>query len=325
MMRRMFLYAAASLLAIGTQARALDDTPDTTRIISDPLYLPLSGQIYGSTAYRWSSEQQDVFGVGGAETASVQNTGNMLDQQFQYGLTDDLALRFDWGYGWHSISRHLPAGDTILRSNSGWTDPAFGVTWRALDQDAGPFSLDLRADYAPDAFPAKSATVDDEGTIARGGDALDLGLTLGHETRDFTVAALFDATWLDTRKIENQGTGGFSTTDSQWNYRLGVDSQVRLSDVLSVNAGAGHTFANNATVFNSNTGLTHVSTGGDFTDLDVALNYNFVPNMVVGTIGYQHNFYDDAHTLFPASPADNTSVRNKDEDVVGVTMRYVLN
>jgi len=324
-MRWTISIAAASLLAAGAQAQALDSTPDTTRIISDPLYLPLSGQIYGSTAYRWSSDKQDTFDATGAQTSSVQNTGNTLDQQFQYGVTDDLALRLDWGYDWRNISRHLPAGDTLVRSSSGWTDPAFGVTWRALDQGVNPFSLDLRADYAPDAFPAKSASTVDEGTIARGGDSVDLGLTLGHQTRDFTIAALFDATWLDARKVENQENDGFSTADSQWNYRLGVDSQLRLSDVMSVNAGAGHTFANNSTVFNSNTGLTHVSTGGDFTDLDVALNYHFVPNTVVGSIGYQHNFYDDARNLFPASPADNSAVRNKDEDIVGVTMRYTLN
>jgi len=312
-------------LAAALPARALDATPETARIVSDPLYLPLEGQIYGATAYHWSSTTQDAFDATGAQTSSSQITGNALAQQFQYGLTDDLALRLDWGYDWRSASRHLVPSGVVVRSSSGWTDPTFGVTWRAIDQSASPFSLDLRADYSPDAFPAKSATTEDEGTIARGGQTVDLGLTLGHETRAFTIAALFDANYLGSRKVENQGTGGFTTTDSLWNYRLGLDTQTRLSDVLSINAGAGHTFANDATLFNSNTGLTHISQGGDFTDLNVALNYHFVPNVVVGSLGYQHNFYDDTRNLFPTSPTDDSSVRNKDEDVVGVTLRYVLN
>src|SRR4029077_4174012 len=41
-------------LAGALPARALDATPETARIVSDPLYLPLEGQIYGDTAYRWS-------------------------------------------------------------------------------------------------------------------------------------------------------------------------------------------------------------------------------------------------------------------------------
>lgn len=318
--------AAASLLALaGQQAQALDDTPDTTRIVSDPLYLPMQGQIYGSSAYRWSTSKQDNFDATGASTGFTQSTGNALAQQFLYGITDDLALRVDWGYDWRSASHHDTTG-VLTRSSSGWTDPSFGVTFRAIDQAAGgPLSLDLRADYAPDAFPAKNATADDEGTIARGGQSLDLGATIGHQTRDFTIAATFDANWLDTRTTELQNSGGFTSADAQWNYRLGLDSQWRFGQLTSLNLGVGHTFANNATVFNSNTGLTHISTGGDFTDLSAALNYHFVPNTVVGSLGYQHNFYDDSHSLFPTAPADNTSSRNKDEDVVGVTMRYVFN
>src|SRR5215813_1438317 len=106
MMRWTTILAAAGILAAGSQAYALDDTPDTTRIVSDPLFLPLEGQIYGQSAYRWSSSNDDVFDATGARAASVQNTGNSLAQQFQYGITDDLALRLDWGYDWRSVSRH---------------------------------------------------------------------------------------------------------------------------------------------------------------------------------------------------------------------------
>lgn len=325
-MRWTISFAAVSLLGLTMQAQALDATPDTTRIVSDPLYLPAQGQFYGATSWNWSSANQDTFDATGAHTGSSQITGNAINQNFQYGITDDLALRLSWGYDWRDVSRHLVPAGTLTRSSSGWTDPSFGVTWRAVDQTGGgPFSLDLRADYSPDAFPAKAATTLDEGTVARGGQAVDLGFTLGHETRDFTIAGTFDANYLDTRKALNQNTGGFTTTDAMWNYRLGLDTQTRFTDLLSLNAGAGHTFSNNAEIFNSNTGLEHFSSGGDFTDLNVALNYHFVPNTVVGSLGYQHNFYDNAHNIFPASPTDDNSVRNKDEDVVGVTMRYVLN
>jgi hypothetical protein len=318
--------ASVSVIGLSSSAFALDASPDTARIVSDPLYLPLQGQVFGASSYNWGSSSFDSFDAGGARTSSSQVTSNDLDQQVMYGLTDDIALRLDWGYAWRSASRHLvPTGD-VVRSSSGWTDPDFGITWRAIDQrDGGPMSLDLRADYSPDAFPAKVATTIDEGTIARGGQAADFGLTLGHETRDFTLAGTFDANWSDTRSALNQNTGDITTTDSAWNYRLGLTSQFRFTDVVSMNAGAGHTFTNNANVFNSSTGLEHFSRGGDFTDVNVALNYHFVPNTVVGSIGYQHNFYDDTRNLFPTTPADNTAIRNKDEDLVGVTMRYVLN
>jgi hypothetical protein len=318
---------AASVICLSTSAFAQDATPDAARIVSDPLYLPMQGQVFGETSYDWGSTSLDTFNAAGAQTSTSNVTSNDIGQQFQYGITDDFVLRLDWGYDTRATSRHpIPAGTLVTRSSSGWTDPDFGITWRAIDQAAGgPFSFDLRADYSPDAFPARIANADEGGTIGRGGQAADFGFTFGHETRDFTLAGTFDANWLDTRNALNQTTGDNTITDSQWNYRLGLASQFRFTPVLSMNAGVGHTFSNSSDVFNTSSDLMHVARGGDYTDLNVALNYHFIPNTVVGSIGYQHNFYDDTHNVFPTAPADDTSTRNRDEDVVGVTMRYVLN
>src|ERR1700753_4380921 len=86
-MRWTIILAAAAFFAAGSQAFALDDTPDTTRIVSDPIYLPMQSQFYGASSYKWSSATDDVFDASGARTASTQSTGNSLAQQFQYGIT----------------------------------------------------------------------------------------------------------------------------------------------------------------------------------------------------------------------------------------------
>jgi hypothetical protein len=317
---------AASIICLSSAAFAQDATPDATRIISDPLYLPLQGQVFGATSYDWGSTSLNSYNAAGAQTSSSQTTSNDIGQQLMYGITDDFVLRADWGYDTRATSRHLLPTGLVTRSSSGWTDPDFGITWRAIDQAAGgPFSLDLRADYSPDAFTNKSADSDVSGSVARGGQEADFGFTIGHETRDFTLAAVFDADWIGNRTSLNQSTGDKTFTDSQWNYRLGLASQYRFTPVLSMNAGVGHTFANSSNVFDDSNDLPHISSGGDFTDLNVALNYHFVPNVLVGSIGYEHNFYDNTRNIYPTAPIDDTSTRNRDEDVVGVTMRYVLN
>jgi len=315
---------SAAVAAFCTPAFALDDALDNARILSDPLYLPMQGQLFGATSYDWGSTGEDSFDAAGARTAHSQITSNAADQTLMYGLSDDLTLRFNWGYDWRSISRHEQPSGGIFRSSSGWTDPSFGVTWRAIDQAQGnAFDLDLRGDWSPDFFPAKTPATEDEGTIARGGRSADLGLTFGRETRAFTLAGTFDALWYDTRTVLDQGTGFSNTTSPVWNYRLGLESQFRFDAPFSLNAGVGHTFNNDNTVFNGTTGLFHATRGGGYSDVRAAVNYDFVPNTVVGSIGYQHNFYGDARNLF-ADPANNTLVRNKDEDLVGVTLRYTM-
>ncbi len=317
--------AAAAFFAVSTQAYALDFTTEASRIVSDPLYLPLQGQFFGATSYKYGTATQDEFDSTGAKVNSARIDTNTIEQQLMYGVTDDFTLRFDWSYDpSRDVSRHLVPTGSNTRSSSGWTDPAFGATYRVLEQGNNPFSLDLRADYSPDAFPAKGATAFDEGTVARGGQSADFGATIGHQTRDFTIAATFDADYLDTRKIENQTVGGFTRTDALWNYALGLDTQTRLTDQVSVNAGVGHTFINNAYAFNTFNGLAHATRGGDATSLNASLNYHFVPNTVVGSIDYQHNFYDNSRNLFPTSPVSDSEIRNKNEDVIGVTLRYVV-
>lgn len=323
-MRSTKFLAAAAIVAISTPAFAQDMMEsDSTRIISDPLYLPLQGEFYGATGYTWGSSSHDTFDSTGAHTDRTNVTSNTLDQTFLYGITDDLSLHFDWGYDIsRDASRHLTAGGVDKRDSSGWTDPEFGLIYRLMDQRDSPLTLDLRADYSPDAFPAKSATVDNDGTVARGGQMANFGATIGHEGPMFTVAGTFDATWLGQRSVLNQVSGDQNREDSLWNYRLGLTSQTRLNDQFSINAGVGHTFTNNGLSFNNTTGLEHINAGGDFTDVNAALNYQFVPNTIVGSLSYQHNFYQNSRNIFPTAPVNNTFTTNKDEDLVGVTMRY---
>jgi hypothetical protein len=320
-----FLGVAAACVAISAQALAQDMGSDSTRIVSDPLYLPLEGQIYGETGYTYGSTSQDTFDSTGTRTDTTDTHLNQLSQKILYGLTDDLALNFDWAYDLsRDATRHIVGGSDVTRSSSGWTDPEFGLTYRVMDQRDNPLTLDLRANYSPDAFPAKAANPDEEGTVARGGQMADFGATLGHEGPMVTIAAKFDAMWFDARDVLNQSSGDITRTDSLWNYRFGLATQTRLSDAISFNAGVGHTFTNTNTVFNETSGLEHFSEGGDVTDVNAALNYQFVPNTVVASLEYQHNFYQNTRNLFLTSPTDNNSVRNKDEDLIGVTMRYVM-
>src|SRR3569832_1111680 len=93
-----FLAAAAAIVAISSPAFAQDMASDSTRIISDPLYLSLQGEFYGATGYTWGSSSRDTFDATGAKTDHTIVVSNTLDQTFLYGITDDLSLHFDWGY-----------------------------------------------------------------------------------------------------------------------------------------------------------------------------------------------------------------------------------
>src|SRR4051794_18093800 len=93
-------------------ALAQDSTPTADRIISDPTYLPLKGQVYGETGYGYAETDGSLFDGAGANTATTSNNLNDLTQRLAYGITDALSVRASIGYGWGSDHRATALGTT---------------------------------------------------------------------------------------------------------------------------------------------------------------------------------------------------------------------
>jgi hypothetical protein len=314
-----FLTAATVLFPL--TAFAMDDTPSADRILSDPLYQPMQGQLYGDSTFSWATTTQDVFNATGVKTSSQRVTDNDFSQILEYGVTDDLAFAFDMGYDGLKTKTSPTAATEFSRSSVGWTDPTFGVVYRVLDQRDNPLTLNLRGAYSPDWINAKTATDTADGTIARGGDVIDLGATLGREMRGFTIAGTFDAIDSGTRNETIQSTGGNLNTSSYWGYTLGLATQTRFTDQLSLNLGAGYTFGHDANIFNSSSGLAHETHVGATPNLNAALNYHFIPNVLVGSVGYEHEFGGDSDNIY-ATATNNTEIHNHQSDILNVGLRY---
>ena len=322
---RFLKYLAAACLMIPLSAHGEDFAPDASRIVSDPTYLPLQGQIFGSTDYQWRTTTQDVFNAAGTLTKSQRLDSNPLSQAFEYGVTDDFTLRFNMGYDPSATTKTtLADGTTSSRINLGWTDPNFGFTYRVLDQRSNPVSFDLRGSYSPDVFGAKSATVTQDGSVALGAQSFDLGASLGRETRFFTIAAMFDALNVGHRSIENPLNGANVDINSLWTYSLRIATQTRLTDRFSFNAGAGYTLGHDADLFNEASDTAYASHVGATANLNAALNYQFVPNIVVGSLEFQHNFSGGRNNIYAVMPASDWQIHNQSGDVLGVRLRYVL-
>jgi outer membrane protein assembly factor BamA len=317
-----YLAAAAILAPFGAQA--MDYTLSADRIVSDPLYLPLQGQIFGESSYQWATTSQDVFNSAGVKTESERINSNPFGVTFEYGITDDLAVSANIGYD-PSVTTHINpvSGTGTTLTDQGWDDPTFGVVYRVLDQRDNPLTLDLGASYSPNMFSSKNASDDDDGTVARGGQEWGFNGTLGREMRDFTIAGVFDADYDGRHDALNQASGDEVGTSSSWLYTLGLATQTRFSDQFSVNAGAGYAFGHDATVVNETTLIDHDSHVKGSPNLNAALNYHFIPNVLVGSIDYQHDFGGGSQSFY-AIPADDSQIQNRAEDLLGVRLRYVF-
>ena len=105
----------------------------------------------------------------------------------------------------------------------------------------------------------------------------------------------------------------------------GLHTQTRFTDAFSLNAGLAHTWQADLSVFNTNPDLAHTRVVGNATNVNVALNYHVVPNAVVASLTYAHDFLQDSHSIFPAgSGVDNTSLRDRNANLYGAKLSYAF-
>lgn len=323
------LFAASAIAAFPgvAGAQSFDFTPYNTHILSDPAFLPLAGQLEGVTSYAYANTHGTSFDdVTGAKLFDLRRWSDAFTQSLMYGITDDLSLNAQVDYDPFFETKHeFATGGETVRKESGFTDPSFGVTWRALDQAAQPVNLDLFASYSPDWVDARAATNVEDGTLGRGGREGSVGAALSEVMRSFTLYGSFAANFVGRTDVDNPVTAAQVATQSHTDYVLALDTQTRFTEALSLNAGVAHTWQADLSVLNSNVDIGHTRVVGDATNLHVALNYQLVPNALVASLTYGHDFLQDSHNIFPpGSGIDNTSLRDRSADIYGAKLSYAF-
>jgi len=318
---------ASALAFLPIRAVALNFTPDASRVISDPSYLPLGGQLFGSTEYSNSQTNSTTNNSTGALDSWNTTLNNTITQLVEFGLTDDLTLRATGSYEWLETNTTPPAGAVTVTNSNGFSDTAFTALWRVLDEKDHPFNWDLTGAYTPNLINAESASPIQEGTVARGGASAAFGTALSYKTKSFTLYGSGTATCLDSRTILNPSNGTTTTFDSSWEYVFTLSTQTRFWDRWSLNAGLSSTFYDNQNASFVNAGnhlITFVDRPTGLTALTGSLNYQAVPNRFVVSLIYTHDFYGDGGNTYPAQPNSDTTITDKDENVLSGELRYLL-
>jgi hypothetical protein len=316
----------APAAAFGQTASGGNDwfQPTTVRPLSDPLYLPFAGQLYGWTAYSFANPTGDN-GSLGFKTSSFARHDNEFTQGVSFALTDDIALRASASYGW-SDNKVTSAfsGNTSTYNYKGFDNPAFGVTWRAVDQMSGsPVDLDFVLTVDPQVTNARAASPTSGGTFASGQDHAELAVAVGREMRNFTIGGKFTATYYgDGGYLEPSGTTHYSES-SLWNYDFNIFTQTRLTDAWSIDLGIQYTLIGNAHDIDS-LGNDLRFTGDDDFYVSTAINYQIIPGRLVGLVSYEHGDLGNTAKYFVDGFIDAV-VRNRATNVFGARLDYVFN
>jgi hypothetical protein len=310
------------------QALAWDLTPDPSRVISDPAYLPPGGRLYGITEFSYGQTYSDTNNYQGAFHSSNNTSSTTVTETLEFGVADDLTLKAYGSPEMQESTTNYANGASTVTYSEGFDNPTFGVVWRALDQKADPLNWDLIGTYSPNLAKDKDAAAEGlEGNMARGGDTASLGTALSYKTKGFTLYVSGTAVYLDNRDVLNQTDGIITTYQSSWQYGALLSTQTRFDDFFSFNASVSQTFGEPADASNVNTGgklIAFTNQPGDDTTLSAAVNFHVKPGWAVASLIYTHFFYGDSGYTYAAQADSNTTTINKGEDALGVEMRYLF-
>jgi hypothetical protein len=311
---------------IGQQAQSANGPfdPTSARILSDPLFMPLRGQVYGSSAYRYSTGSFDGYSFAGNQRTSSHSHGNAFAQAFSYGILDNLEVRISDSYASNRSDTTSSSTGNLTRGHSeGFTDPSIGLRYRALDQARYPVALDFHVDYAPSLFDSETPGPNSTGTLGSGRQTVRFGATVGRSIKSFTAAFTATASHLGTRDYESAETDDDFRAHSAWNYDLALNAQTRLTNRISFDLGTGYTFANNMDVSNDTTGASWLHVPADVWRLSTGLNYHFIPNRLVGGLTYTYEDYSNSRNEFALATLNN-STRNHQNNVFGARLEYLF-
>lgn len=297
--------------AAGDQSAVGAFDPVSTRILSDPLFLPLKGQIYGQTAYTFSDWRGDGFNaVSGARNYYYRDFQDTMAQDFAYGISDDLTVGIAESYTWEHDQDML--GNTSLASSTKSTsNPTFKATYRVLDQSVYPVDADVSAGYTPN-FDING------GYVASGLQNATLTASIGREMKALTVQLIGTADYFGVLKNlqlnEREG--------DTWLYDLALNTQVRLTNRFSVDGGVDYYFPN-IQKFAGGYGY-EKEVWGNYIAINTALNYQIIPNKLVGSITYSYVPTYSVKEKYSDPLLNNENLNGLYGNVAGVRLQYLF-
>jgi hypothetical protein len=282
----------------------------------------MQGRFYVDAAYDYENVNASELDPGRALTSSSRSNDDIFAASLSYGVTNDLSVSVGEAYDLESSRGGFSGAEELTRYDRGFENPNFDITYRILRPSQYPVSLDVTAGFSPDIVNARSSTITEDGTVARGGGVYDVHLAIGRQTPFVTIQGILDASYLG-RETVNGADGETSTDSAYWQESVGLATQSRFSDRLSLNLEAEYDFSSDFNGLVEPEDVASVVHSGPFGQAYARLNYHIIPDQLVGSLEYVHGFYGASRVTFPADAEDDSEIR-RSANTVGVRLWYAF-
>lgn len=297
-MKRLLGLLLVGCVVLPVPALAFDWSPDTTRYLSDPSFIPKRGQIESHSIYSYSNSSDKWINASGVNTENSSSSTNAFQEDILYGVTNRLTVGLSGDYNASHGKLTLSKGGETDSSSFGFGNPGISSIFRLVPQGKSPVSVDTQISYIPN---IKKNTYQTEGG----------NIAVSREMVSLTLRGNVGLNHSDSYN-------GSENQDATWEYSVGMEGQLRFTKSWALNSGISVSKATSRmTVSNGN--QTNHSYDMNV-DPYVAVQYGIVPNKVVLGLRYAHNFSGDEHM----SGYYNGTWTDRSSDTVALHLRMLF-
>jgi len=310
--------------------------------LQDPSYLPTGGHLITDTdlSFQRSSyngtEAFESFHLGTNtydlfDPAKIREDIYSVNQSVQYGVTEGLVIGVGEGCSYRDEKETYEdffGVSSATFTAHGCGDPTATIIYRGLHQtDLAelPVNIDVSVSYSPDLVKAST----DHPNDAPGGQSGDVNLAISRVFSDFTLLGRVGVSWTGKESLSGTGeTLSFSANHSE--YLDGV-GQYRPFDDLFVTLGGrvassyqttrteslGNFFEDGDLV-----GSVKEKAGYTYTPY-VGLSYALIPELLSGSLHYQHSFEGAIKTFDGESGASDGTFIGRADDFIELSLRVL--
>lgn len=297
-MKRLFGLLLAGCVAMPVPVLAFNWSPDTTRYLSDPSFIPKKKQLESQSVYSYSRETTDGINTSGVKSAEGSGTTNAVAEELRYGVTDRLTVGLSGSWSATNGKYKYSNGYEETVQSYGLTNPEASLSYRLIEQGKNPVSVDSRIFYT------RNFRRD---TFQREGGSF----AVSREMVSLTLRG-------EAGLTHNDSYNGDAVIDANWLYFGRVESQLRFSKRWALNSGITFSQATSQS-YQTNDHVTDYSYGVNI-EPHVGVEYHLKENRAVLGLNYAHGFIGDESQ----SGYNNGTWANRSMDTVSLHLRMLF-
>jgi hypothetical protein len=193
------------------------------RALTDLMYLPKAGTVYGETAFDWSGGQYNQ-----DKTTEVDTHTLIASQELGFGFTDMISVNLSYE---HQIngeeSTRSGTSERTYVDTEGMMNPTLTGVWRVMEQGSAEYNLDIAAAYSPDMVDSEGSSNDEEFTAGSGNATYTIGARMGQKngTDHWALEAVFQMEGEGETELTN---GDKQETDAYYAMKVGYSMQKNM-------------------------------------------------------------------------------------------------